>query len=73
MWEISPTLLRYDATERTSADVAALGLKTLAGVKASGVPFRKPIDNIYQTDPISRAQVLSFLYCMKVADSPLVL
>ena len=61
MWEISPALLRYDVTERTSAEVAALGVKMLAtstaGSKASGVPFRKPIDNFYQTDPISRAQV----------------
>ena len=61
MWEISPTLLRYDVTEQTSAEVASLGVKVLAastaGSKASGVPFRKPIGNFYQTDPISRAQV----------------
>ncbi|KAI5116252.1 hypothetical protein M0805_007966 [Coniferiporia weirii] len=61
MWEISPSLVRYDVTERTSADLAMLGLKTLAAVnassKVSGLPFKKPINNFYQTDPISRASV----------------
>ena len=62
MWEVSPTLMRYDVTERTSADFALLGLKTLAsgvnkGAKVSGVPFKKPIDNFYQTDVVSRAYV----------------
>ncbi|OBZ76170.1 NADH-ubiquinone oxidoreductase subunit, mitochondrial [Grifola frondosa] len=61
MWEISPTLLRYDAIEPTSVDVALAGLKTIvsgtANAKASGKPFTKPIDNFYQTDPISRASV----------------
>ncbi|GBE83478.1 NADH-ubiquinone oxidoreductase [Sparassis latifolia] len=61
MWEISPTLVRYDVTEPTSQDVALAGLKTLvagtAGAKVSGTPFTKPISNFYQTDPISRASV----------------
>ena len=61
MWEISPTLVRYDATERTSVDVALAGLKTLAAAtasaKVSGEAFKKPITNFYQTDPISRAYV----------------
>lgn len=59
LWEISPSLVRYDVTERTSTDIAAVGLKTLAALnasaKVSGAPFRKPITNFYQTDPISRA------------------
>ena len=59
MWEISPTLVRYDVTEPTSVDVALAGLKTLAAgtasAKVSGAPFKKSIDNFYQTDPISRA------------------
>jgi NADH dehydrogenase (ubiquinone) Fe-S protein 1 len=59
MWEISPTLVRYDVTEPTSVDVALAGLKTLVSTtkdaKISGVPLRKPISNFYQTDPISRA------------------
>ncbi|KAI6039151.1 Ndufs1, NADH-ubiquinone oxidoreductase 75kD subunit (775) [Pisolithus marmoratus] len=61
MWEISPTLVRYDVTERTTADLALVGLKTLAEAtataKATGKPFTKPISNFYQTDPISRASV----------------
>ena len=59
MWEISPTLVRYDTLEPTSVDVALAGLKTLAAgtasAKVSGKPFVKPISNFYQTDPISRA------------------
>ncbi|EPQ50763.1 NADH-quinone oxidoreductase [Gloeophyllum trabeum ATCC 11539] len=61
MWEISPTLVRYDVVEPTSVDVALTGLSTLAvqtsSAKVSGQPFRKPITNFYQTDPISRASV----------------
>lgn len=59
MWEISPTLVRYDVTEPTSVEVALAGLKALvaatATTRVSGVPLTKPIDNFYQTDPISRA------------------
>jgi NADH dehydrogenase (ubiquinone) Fe-S protein 1 len=61
MWEISPTLVRYDTTESTSVDVALVGLRsiawTTAGAKASGAIFKPPITNFYQTDPISRASV----------------
>jgi len=61
LWEISPTLVRYDTTEPTSVDVALAGLKALAArtaaSKATGIPFQKPIQNFYQTDPISRASV----------------
>ncbi|KAJ8474988.1 hypothetical protein ONZ45_g15762 [Pleurotus djamor] len=61
MWEISPTLIRHDVTEKTSVDVALAGLKVLAtktsGAKSTGAPFQKPILNFYQTDPISRASV----------------
>jgi NADH dehydrogenase (ubiquinone) Fe-S protein 1 len=59
MWEIAPTLVRYDMTEPTSVDSALAGLKVLAsltsGAKTSGVMYHKPITNFYQTDPISRA------------------
>lgn len=59
MWEIAPSLVRYDVTEPISVDVALAGLNSLsskAGNKeASGVPFKNPITNFYQTDPISRA------------------
>ncbi|KIL63879.1 hypothetical protein M378DRAFT_78981 [Amanita muscaria Koide BX008] len=61
MWEISPTLVRYDAVESTSPDVALAGLKVLveSTKKAAfkGLPFEKPIKNFYMTDPISRASV----------------
>ena len=59
MWEIAPTLVRYDVTEPTSSEATLAGLKTLiantTGAKLSGAAFKKPIDNFYQTDPISRA------------------
>ncbi|KDQ56565.1 hypothetical protein JAAARDRAFT_132125 [Jaapia argillacea MUCL 33604] len=61
MWEISPSLVRYDITERTSTELALAGLKALAertaGAKVTGATFQKPIANFYQTDPISRASV----------------
>lgn len=61
MWEISPTLVRYDTTEPTSIEVVLAGLKAMAagtaGAKVTGSPFKKPIENFYQTDPISRASV----------------
>ncbi|KAF8333195.1 uncharacterized protein EI90DRAFT_3145310 [Cantharellus anzutake] len=60
MWEISPSLVRYDITEPTSNAVAALGINNLATRKAApatNVPLNKPVVNFYQTDPISRASV----------------
>ncbi|KAJ4490076.1 Ndufs1, NADH-ubiquinone oxidoreductase 75kD subunit (775) [Lentinula aciculospora] len=61
MWEISPSLVRYDIAERTSAEIALAGLKNLAkktsGVKVQGGSFKKPITNFYQTDVISRNSV----------------
>jgi NADH dehydrogenase (ubiquinone) Fe-S protein 1 len=30
-------------------------VESTKGAKISGAPFRKPISNFYQTDPISRA------------------
>ena len=66
MWELSPSLVRYDTLEHTSPDIASVGLKALAAhtlsAKVSGVQFRKPITNFYQTDPISRACVLPFFF-----------
>ena len=59
MWEISPTLVRYNTAEKVSPEVALAGLAPLGtkttGVAVSGAPFKKPISNFYQTDPISRA------------------
>lgn len=62
MWELSPSLVRYDTLEHTSTDIGLAGLKALAvhtaSATVSGAPFLKPIANFYQTDPISRAYVL---------------
>ena len=62
MWELSPSLVRYDTLEYTSTDIALAGLQALAvhtaSAAVSGAPFLKPITNFYQTDPISRAYVL---------------
>ncbi|KAG5651014.1 NADH dehydrogenase (ubiquinone) 78K chain precursor, 5-prime end [Sphagnurus paluster] len=59
LWEISPSLVRYDTTEHTSTEVALAGLQNIAtrttGAKISGAIFSRPITNFYQTDPISRA------------------
>lgn len=59
LWEISPTLVRYDVTEPTSVEIALAGLKALVaqttGAKTTNAPLRKSISNFYQTDPISRA------------------
>lgn len=59
MWEISPSLVRYDVTEKVSPEVALAGLTLLSGKTgtkaASGTPFKNPITNFYQTDAISRA------------------
>ncbi|EAU81183.2 NADH-ubiquinone oxidoreductase [Coprinopsis cinerea okayama7 len=61
MWDISPTLVRYDNVEPTTTEIVLAGLKNIGlatqGSKISGVPFRRPILNFYQTDPISRASV----------------
>jgi len=61
LWEISPALVRYDVTEKTSVEVALAGLKALSkktsGVKAQGGVFKRPITNFYQTDVISRNSV----------------
>jgi NADH dehydrogenase (ubiquinone) Fe-S protein 1 len=61
MWELSPSLVRYDTLEHTSTDIALAGLKVLISravpAKVSGDPLRNPIANFYQTDPISRACV----------------
>lgn len=60
MWDISPTLVRYDALEPPSTAVLTAGLNSLANAKtaaASSTAFKKPISDFYRTDPISRASV----------------
>ncbi len=60
MWDISPTLVRYDTIEPTSIDIQKLGhshlAKTLSS-KASNTPMKKPIKDFYQTNAIARASV----------------
>ncbi|KAI5477651.1 NADH dehydrogenase (ubiquinone) Fe-S protein 1 [Pseudohyphozyma bogoriensis] len=65
MWDVSPTLAKYDVVEQPSAVLE--GLKSLAvsareaakDGRTGGVEgaFKKAIDNFYRTDPISRASV----------------
>jgi len=57
MFEISPTLVRYEVAEpsTTSAPLAVEELAKLAKSSVSGTPLLRPIQNFYQTDPISRA------------------
>ena len=65
MWDISPTLVRYDILEPPSLDITKVGLDLLASSKSSSSasaatstqPFVKPIKDFYRTDPISRASV----------------
>ncbi|OCF55257.1 NADH dehydrogenase (quinone), G subunit [Kwoniella mangroviensis CBS 10435] len=60
MFDISPTLVRYDTVERPSPEVIKTGLTHLSSAQsqaASSEPFKKPITDFYRTDPISRASV----------------
>lgn len=57
MFEISPTLVRFDVVESVSQKELALEqLKAQVGnAKASGAPFVRAVENFYMTDAISRA------------------
>lgn len=60
MWDISPTLVRYDMAEPTSLEIQKVGLDLLSSLTSSASssqPFVKPIRDFYRTDPISRASV----------------
>jgi NADH dehydrogenase (ubiquinone) Fe-S protein 1 len=60
MWDISPTLVRYDSVEKPSLDITKVGLDLLSSLSSStssSTPFTKPIADFYRTDPISRASV----------------
>jgi NADH dehydrogenase (ubiquinone) Fe-S protein 1 len=60
MWDVSPTLVRYDVVEPSSAEVTKVGLNLLSSAPSaapSSTAFRKPIADFYRTDPISRASV----------------
>lgn len=57
MFEISPTLVRYDVVEPVGNKALAVEqLKAVVGnAKASGAPFVRTVPNFYMTDAISRA------------------
>ncbi|GAA5990764.1 hypothetical protein JCM11641_002031 [Rhodosporidiobolus odoratus] len=66
MWDVSPTLVRYGEVERPSS--VSEGLKALRvkgekeaerrkGLDGLTGAFRKPVENFYRTDPITRASV----------------
>lgn len=62
MWEISPTLCRYDTIETPSAELASVGFanlaKSLKGAKADAAEkLSLPVKNFYQTDVVSRSSV----------------
>ncbi|KAF2753029.1 NADH-quinone oxidoreductase [Pseudovirgaria hyperparasitica] len=58
MEEISPALRMYDVVEKPSETVGALSKVQLVdmnkGAKTGNTPFKKPIENFYFTDAISR-------------------
>lgn len=60
MWDLSPTLVRYENIEPPSVAVNLLGLaqmtKSLEGAKVHNEEdtFKLNISNFYQTDVISR-------------------
>ncbi|KAF2216634.1 hypothetical protein CERZMDRAFT_33836 [Cercospora zeae-maydis SCOH1-5] len=59
MEEISPALRRYDIVEPTSKELQALSKVQLVeqnkGATASGEPLKKPIENFYFTNTITRS------------------
>ncbi|WVQ71394.1 NADH dehydrogenase (quinone), G subunit [Cryptococcus sp. DSM 104548] len=59
LYNISPSLVRYDELERPSPEVLKLGLTSLSSstAQSSAEPLKKPITDFYRTDPISRASV----------------
>lgn len=59
MWDISPTLVRYDVLEPPSPEILKTGLTQLVSASgtASTTAMKKPISDFYRTDPISRASV----------------
>lgn len=60
MWEVSPTLVRYDELESPSPEALRAGLESLAKAETpapSSDTLKKPVADFYRTDPISRASV----------------
>jgi hypothetical protein len=54
MWEISPTLVRPDVTERTSVDVALASLQMpVTHTTTANASGGRIYENFHMTDPIS--------------------
>ncbi|WVO12733.1 NADH dehydrogenase (quinone), G subunit [Cryptococcus depauperatus] len=67
LYNIAPSLVRYDDVEKPSPEVLILGLETLSksNSQPSAEPLKKPIRDFYRTDPISRASV-TMAECSKI-------
>lgn len=68
MWEVCPSLVRYDTVEKPSHSVVLQSIQALREAKAAAAaggkregartgPLKKPFDNFYRTDAISRNSV----------------
>lgn len=65
MWDVSPTLVKYDAVEKPSAVLEGIQALQVTAAKAKSEArkggaegkLKKAIDNFYKTDPISRSSV----------------
>jgi hypothetical protein len=71
MYEIAPSLVRYDIVE--PATLGAAGLKFVAeankGSKSTGEPLRNVIKDFYLTDVISRRYLL-LCFCANLVPQP---
>jgi len=75
MWDVSPTLLRYDTVETPGDGTVQIGLSELIKQSARAMKekvtggrtgaFKKPIEDFYRTDSISRSSV-TMAQCSKV-------
>lgn len=78
MWDVSPTLAKYDVVEKPSA--VLVGIKALHDEAARAAKeartggltgaFKKPIQNFYKTDPISRNSVTMTKCTVRPASVP---
>lgn len=65
MWEVSPSLVKLDVVEKGSSVLEAVKALRVEAARSKGEKkvggrtgvFKKPFDNFYRTDPISRSSV----------------
>ncbi|ORY86759.1 NADH-ubiquinone oxidoreductase 75 kDa subunit [Leucosporidium creatinivorum] len=65
MWEVAPSLVKLDVVEKGSAVLEAVKALRVEAARSKGEKkvggrtgaFKKPIENFYRTDPISRSSV----------------